>query len=73
MSNVIAEVCEWPADHDDPFSQGHKIVSVVIQPELRLVEIGVDVEMRKPGRVDLRFKPEELMAALATAMFDRDE
>lgn len=73
MSNVIAEVCEWPDSADDPAVQSDEIVVITIEPGSRVIEFGIDVEMKKAGRVFIRFKPEELMAALAAAMFDRDE
>lgn len=74
MSNVIATVVQWPDNSDDPLPERRHIVSITISPEQGFVEIDADlVTMPAAGRVYLRFHPHELAAALALAMFNRDE
>lgn len=73
MSELIAEVVQWPDNSGDPLRQNKDIVAVCINPEAGYIELGVDAVKMPAGRVYLRFAPEELVSALALAMFNRDE
>lgn len=73
MSTLVGSVVQWENNVDGPLREIDQVVTVSIIPECRLIELGADLVRMKDGRVYLRFDPEKLMAALAAAMFDRDE
>lgn len=74
MSNVIATVVQWPDNSEDPLHQRVQAACIATNHEEGFVEIGAGlVKMPAAGRVYLRFQPDELAAALALAMFNRDE